>query len=296
MRPLPPFPTRINVEITNRCNQRCPLCPRLGFTRPLGDMPRPLFARIAAQSARHPTTLWLHFLGEPLLHAEVAALIADAKAAGVRTVGLSTNAVLLAGRLAEALLDSGLDRLECSMDALDRDGYRAMRGRDHFARASRNVRAFLARKRAAGRETPQTSIQFMRTAAVEARLPAIIAAWRPHLGPRDFVMTIAPASFGGAVAVAVDGASAAPRPPCPWLSNALVVLQDGTVTMCGTDWDAHAPLGNVAEQSIAAIWTGAEMERRRAAHAAARFAEVGPCAHCEDWRLADGHGYVNVLA
>ncbi len=40
------------------------------------------------------------------------------------------------------------------MDADDRDGYLAMRGRDHFARVARNVRAFLARKRERDRRAP----------------------------------------------------------------------------------------------------------------------------------------------
>jgi hypothetical protein len=288
------FPARINIEVTNHCNQRCPLCPRLGFTRPLGFMEPALFARIADECAHHPTTLWLHFLGEPLLHAGLPWMIRRAKSAGVRTVGLSTNAVLLREELAGAILDSGLDRLECSMDAIDRDDYRAMRGRNHFARATRNVREFLARKRTAGGDAPQTSIQFMRTAAVGTRLDAIVDAWRPYLGPRDFVMTIEPASFGGAIAVG-PAADAAARPPCAWLSSALVVLQDGTVTMCGADWDAHAPLGNARAQSIAAIWLGEEMERRRAAHRQGRFDAVAPCAGCTDWLLADGHGYVNAL-
>src|SRR5690242_6214336 len=102
------FPTRINVEVTNHCNQRCPLCPRLAFTRPLGFMDPELFARIADECAGHPTTLWLHFLGEPLLHHDLPAMIRHAKAACVRTVGLSTNALLLHEPLTDALLGSGL--------------------------------------------------------------------------------------------------------------------------------------------------------------------------------------------
>jgi radical SAM protein with 4Fe4S-binding SPASM domain len=290
---VPDFPRRVNVEPTNHCNQRCRLCPRLGFTRPLGFMDAAVFERVARECAAHPTRLWLHFLGEPLLHRGLADMVATAKGLGVREVGLSTNAVSLHGPAADALLDAGLDRLECSLDAGDREGYRAMRGRDHFERVERNVRAFLARKRERGLERPVTSIQFMRTPGVEAELEALVDAWRPHLGPRDFVMTIAPASFLGAVDVASppDGA----RPPCGWLDSALMVLQDGTVTMCGADWDASAPLGNVAETTLHALWNGAEMARRRRAHAEARFADAGPCAACEDWRLADGHGYVNAL-
>ena len=289
-----PFPRRISVELTNHCNQRCAMCPRLGFTRPLGFMTPSVFERIARECAQHETALWLHFLGEPLLHPEAAALVSLAKQVGVRQVGLSTNGVSLAGARAETLLDAGLDRLECSMDALDRDGYRAMRGRDHFERVTRNVRAFLARKRARGLERPIVSIQFMRTPDVESRLAEIVAAWKPYLGARDFVMTIRPAAFGGAIETAqTDGEATATRPPCPWLFESLMVMQDGMVTMCGADWDATAPLGDVRVASLEAIWTGAEAQRRRAAHLAGRFAEVSPCAACEDWRLADGSGYSN---
>ena len=288
-----PFPTRINVEVTNHCNQRCVLCPRLGFTRPLGFMERPLFERIAHECAPHPTRLWLHFLGEPLLHRGLVAMIRVAKAAGVREVGLSTNAVSLHGALADALIESGLDRLECSLDADDAAGYLAMRGRDHFERVTRNVRAFLLRKRALGAERPVTSLQFMRTPDVEASLSRLVAAWRPLLGPRDFVMTIAPAAFAGAVDVPVAPATA--RRPCAWLFSSLMILQDGTVTMCGADWDAHAPLGNVHESTIAEIWNGEELARRRRAHLDGRWDAVPVCGGCDDWRLAEGGGYVNAL-
>jgi MoaA/NifB/PqqE/SkfB family radical SAM enzyme len=286
-----PFPRRVSVEVTNYCNQRCVLCPRQGFTRPLGFMDRELFERIALECARHPTRLWLHFLGEPLLHRDLVRMIEFAKHAGVSEVGLSTNALSLHGRLADALLESGLDRLECSMDADDAEAYLAMRGRDHFDRVSRNVRAFLERKRELGRERPITSIQFMRTPALLATLDRVVDTWRPLLGPRDFVMTIEPASFAGAIEV--SGTAPSARVPCKWLYAALMILQDGTVTMCGADWDAHAPLGNVRSATIADLWNGAELARRRRAHEEGRFDQVPQCAGCEDWRLADGRGYEN---
>lgn len=289
------FPTRVNLEVTNHCNQRCVLCPRQEFTRPLGFLERSVFERVATECAAHGTRLWLHFLGEPLLHRDLLDMIRDAKAAGVREVGLSTNGVSLHGRLADGLLASGLDRLECSIDAGDRDGYLAMRGRDHYARVIANVRGFLRRKRALGQETPVTSLQFMRTAAVEAALPALLDEWRPELGPRDFVMTIVPAGFVGAIAEGAPGGdSTPPRTPCRWLFSSLMVLQDGTVTMCGADWDARAPLGNVREQSLASIWQGAELDRRRQAHLDGRFDATALCGGCDDWRLADGSGYANV--
>jgi MoaA/NifB/PqqE/SkfB family radical SAM enzyme len=286
-----PFPTRVNIELTNHCNQRCPLCPRREFTRPLGFMSRTVYERVVSECAQHPTKLWLHFLGEPLLHKDVLGMIRFAKAAGVGVVGLSTNGVSLHGKLAAGLLESGLDRLECSIDADDREAYLAMRGRDHFNRVRENVRAFLERKRWLGKDRPITSLQFMRTPAVEAVLPRLVAAWQPWLGPHDFVMTIVPASFAGAIDVPIPAAGA--RPPCPWLFTSLMVLQDGTVTMCGADWDAHASVGNVCETSLGDIWHGDELARRRRAHREGQFSAVAICGGCEDWRLADGRGYAN---
>lgn len=299
--PAPPtlhaaaFPRRVSIEPTNHCNQRCVLCPRQAFTRPLGFMPMALFERIVDECAEHETSVWLHFLGEPLLHRELIPMIRYAKKAGVRQVGLSTNGVSLHGAIADALLDSGLDRLECSLDANDRDGYQAMRGRDHFTRVDRNVRAFLRAKNARGLERPVTSVQFMRTPAVEAQLAELVEAWRPDLGPRDFVMTIRPAPFGGAIETERVREVAAPRPPCSWLFSSVMVLQDGTVLMCGADWDAHAPLGHLDDATLGEIWRGAEAERRRRAHLEGRFADAGPCGTCQDWRLADGSGYANAL-
>lgn len=293
MKPLP-FPRRINVEPTNLCNQRCRLCPRQELTRPLGFMPLSLFEKIATECARYETRLWLHFLGEPLLHRDLIDMIRCAKDAGVAEIGLSTNAVALA-TYAEAILDSGLDRLECSIDALDRPGFEAMRGRDHFPRVVRNVRGFLDRKRRRGSTSPVTSLQFMRTGEMDRRQSSVLAEWQPYLGDRDFIMMIEPATFLGSVAVDVDvdGAPGARR-PCAWLFESLVILQDGTITACGADWDARSPIGNVRESDIATIWRGREMERRRRAHLDGRFADVGDCERCEDWRLADGRGYVRL--
>ncbi len=289
-----PFPRRINVEVTNYCNQRCRLCPRQNFTRPLGFMRREVFARIVEECGHYQTRLWLHFLGEPLLHRELLHFLQMAREAGVWEVGLSTNAVSLHGRLAAGLLESGLTRLECSLDAADAGVYLALRGRDHFARVVQNIEAFLGAKVARGRELPIVSLQVLLSSENQAQLPSIVRRWRPLLGPRDFVMAIVPAGFAGAVQAA-EGSKPAERHPCHWLFEALVVLQDGTVTMCGADWDARAPLGRVPEQTLAEIWCGAELARRRALHRAGDYASLVPCAGCDDWRLSDGSGYVNVL-
>jgi MoaA/NifB/PqqE/SkfB family radical SAM enzyme len=289
------FPARISVEVTNRCNQTCRLCPRAGFTRPLGTIEPELFRTIADEVASHGSVLWLHFLGEPLLHPRLIDLITYAKEVGVASVGLSSNATLLSDRMAGDLLASGIDRLDFSLDANDRASYHHMRGTDDFERVTANIRSFLERRAASGSAAPVVSLQFMLTPELERSIDGIRSTWEPLLGPADFLKTIVPAPFHGAVdqgALPEDGPD---RPPCPWLFGALMVLQDGSVTMCGADWDGAAPLGDLRRSTIRELWTGEEMQRRRRAHLEARFGDVDLCGSCTDWHLADGHGYQNAL-
>src|SRR5574337_1234727 len=43
---IPPQPERIQIEITNRCNCACGMCPRESFNLPEKDIPLDLFKKI----------------------------------------------------------------------------------------------------------------------------------------------------------------------------------------------------------------------------------------------------------
>jgi radical SAM protein with 4Fe4S-binding SPASM domain len=289
---LQAFPTRIHIEPTNVCNLDCACCPYSRQRRRPGYMGLDVFRRIADECAGRDVKLWLHFLGEPLLNRDLPELIAYAKARGIPQVGLSTNGVFLTRDIGEKLIGAGLDRLECSVDGFDAASYREMRRKDEFDRVVANTRGFLELKRDVGADRPVVSLQFMKTPAVRAHLPAIRAFWRPWLGARDFIMTIEDISFAGAMRPA-----AAPRrrEPCRWLWHYLVVLWNGDVVTCASDFDGERVMGNVREQRLADIWRGPAYEALRRLHAEGRFADAGLCRGCDDWALADGHGYQNAI-
>ena len=54
----------------------------------------------------------------------------------------NTNGTVLSERNGRALIDAGLDELRVSLDASNRESFKAIRGRDYFNRIIRNVRAF----------------------------------------------------------------------------------------------------------------------------------------------------------
>lgn len=289
---LTSFPTRINLESTNVCNLDCHFCPYSRQTRRKGFIDPEVFRKVVDECAPHDPKIWLHFLGEPLLHKRLPELIAYGKAQGLTQLGLSTNAFFLTAALAEKLIRSGLDRLECSVDGLDVETFRRLRRCEEFPRVVKNVRQFLELRQSLGEETPVVTLAFMRTPKNLEDLAAIREMWAAWLGKRDFLMMIDDLSFAGEMRGA-DGSEA--RTPCRWLWNYAVILWNGDVVTCASDYDGHRVMGNVKEQSLAAIWRGPAYQALRCIHAEGRWGKAGLCAGCDDWKLVDGRGYKNVL-
>ncbi|HPQ39391.1 MAG TPA: radical SAM protein [bacterium] len=123
-------PTEIMVFITNRCNFNCNTCP---FTQPSPWSPAPgtpdiTVERFNAILGNHPGASMVGLVGgEPLLHSDLDVLITSA-AARKMTVNLSTNGSLLDESRAHSLLNLPLGYINVSLDGVDADEFRRLRG------------------------------------------------------------------------------------------------------------------------------------------------------------------------
>ena len=287
------FPERINVEPTNRCNMQCTLCPHPRMQRSKGFMDLDLFHRIVGECARHGTAVWLQYMGEPLLHPQIIEMISMAKNAGIQKLGLSTNAFFLNREMGRKILESGLDRLECSVDALDEKGFQESRGSPDFDKVIRNIRRFLLLKREKGASKPVTSIQYMECfVSQESRITEIRNLWQDVLDADDFIMSIRDYSFAGSVRAVTQPLH---RFSCRWIFRSSVILWDGTMVLCGSDYDGSAAMGNVNHQTIEEIWKGADLEAVRELHRKRDWNDHPLCRGCDDWIISDGSGYVNLF-
>jgi molybdenum cofactor biosynthesis enzyme MoaA len=122
-----------DVELTNRCNIVCAMCPRDKLTRPFGMMDGPTFDRLVAQIQdvqrhRRVVSVWLTGFGDNLLHPEVAARVATLRRGLGVFVGLTTNGISLTPELCRALDEAGLDRLNLSVHTLRHSHASVVRG------------------------------------------------------------------------------------------------------------------------------------------------------------------------
>ncbi len=107
------------IEITNRCNLRCAFC--IGTRRALRDMSPDEFARVLDQLRGRVEYVYLHVMGEPLLHPQLPALLALAGERGMR-VCITTNGTLLPARQEVLLAAPTLHKLSVSLHSFEGNG------------------------------------------------------------------------------------------------------------------------------------------------------------------------------
>ncbi|MBO5517219.1 MAG: GTP 3',8-cyclase MoaA [Firmicutes bacterium] len=136
----------LRISVTDRCNQRCIHCMPEGGVALMehGDiLSYEEIGRVAAEAARLGVRKIRLTGGEPLVRPQLHRLVALLKETpGIETVVLTTNAVLLKDQLPD-LLAAGLDGVNASLNAMDREAYRAFTGRDLFDPAMEGLQAAL---------------------------------------------------------------------------------------------------------------------------------------------------------
>src|ERR1700683_2497078 len=122
----------MRISVTHRCNERCAYC--LPHDVAIEWLPKGqiLTYEEILRVARVATSLGITKFrvtgGEPLVRKNVAEFIGELnKVPGVTDIGLSTNATLLAP-LAYQLRESGVNKVNISLDSLDAEKYRELSG------------------------------------------------------------------------------------------------------------------------------------------------------------------------
>jgi MoaA/NifB/PqqE/SkfB family radical SAM enzyme len=167
------LPVCVYLETTNRCNLLCTTCPRTyEELEPPADMSWQLFTSIVDQIPDLQRAV-LHGVGEPMLVRNLPRMVRYLKERDTYVL-FNTNGTLLNERNGRALIEAGLDELRVSLDAASAKSFRAVRGKDYFARILRNVRAFRDLQEREGKERPRVSAWLTGLKETVAELPAFV--------------------------------------------------------------------------------------------------------------------------
>jgi uncharacterized Fe-S cluster-containing radical SAM superfamily protein len=279
LRPID-FPSRFAVEVCSECNLACAMCHHPSMRRVKGRMPFDLWQKCADEvAARSPRTeCWFSFIGEPLLEPELLLdMLAYGRSAGLRSLNVNTNGMLLTADLADRLLASGIQTIVVGIDGFTAPTYERIRIGGVRQQLYEQVEYLVAarRSRLAG---PDVMVQFIEMDENEHEVQAFRDHW---LALGATVKVRNKLSWGGKfdTPLCVPPES---RIPCPWACTMMHVFWDGRVPRCPGDTEGEEGAGNAWDHSLTDLW--ARLGTYRSLHLNRQFDRLPErCHQCKDW-------------
>ena len=128
----------LRITITNRCNENCIYCHHDGMVSSKDEMTPDEIYKICKIAKRLGVKKIRLSGGDPLVRKDIVEIVEKIGSLDFKDISLTTNGVLLE-KYAEGLKEAGLDRVNVSLDTLDRDTYKFVTKMDYLNEAKAGI-------------------------------------------------------------------------------------------------------------------------------------------------------------
>ncbi len=225
---------KVYIEIGNICNLQCRFCP--GTRREPRQMSAKEFAQIVEQIKDYTEHIYLHLMGEPLLHPELAEILKIARKAEL-SVNVVTNGTLLEST-GNALIDGKIRRCAISLHCAECSENYLNSVFDFAEKASRNGIITVLRLWVEGRDSEKYHAVISRFGEGTKTRNGLKFAEKLYL------------EFGEEFDWPDENAPERKVGFCYGLRDQIGVLADGTVVPCCLDCDGTIALGNLFDRDL----------------------------------------------
>lgn len=286
-------PFVVFVDPASACNFACPFCPTghpdliKDTGRFQGVMKLPLFRKIIddlGQFDQPIKVLRMYKDGEPFLNKNLAAMVRYAKESGrVGYIDTTTNGSLMTPERLGPLLEAGIDKINISVDGMNREQYLKFTGFDFdFAQFVEHVKWLDANK-----GNCEVAIKIPGELITEAQRQEFFDTFGDYCD-RIFIENFAPCwpefdvekYTGVNITTGIYQQPVTPTDTCPYIFYSISVNADGLVSSCFLDWGRKLIVGDVSEKSLKAIWHSREMNALRRQHLEGRRHDNPVCSRC----------------
>ena len=200
---------------------------------------------------------------------------------------ISTNGVLLTEDIAEALVRSGLDNLQVSLFAANKEDHEKVTGSKAFAKVTNNIKMLSAIKKKLKSDKPYVQTFIMEYKESKDMADQFQEEWAPYVD-KAFVRPLY--NLGRNIEGMTPNhtkTTSNKRYPCiqPWYATS--IRSNGDVMPCYMyNWDKVSKeivVGNVNRQSLEQIWASKLFQHFRDAHLNFEFEEYKACKNCDAW-------------
>ena len=255
--------TLLNLEFNSSCNLRCKWC-SLDHRKARNVMSADVLSRVMSMLAEgqlpNLKRIDLHNGGETLLHPDLPGMLTAIRRARpdieTRAVfSLLTNGMLLTPKVSEQIVRSrAVDQVRFSLDGGTPALFESIRRGASWDTVSSNIVHFTQINRKAG--SPVTTEGICMFPLDHPMDTPFAPAFEAVLSLLDNVTLRHPHNWDGSAELDVDDsffrevADQSEGQVCFLLKNNLVVLPDGSVTVCCNDLNARGVIGSVLDNSL----------------------------------------------
>lgn len=292
-----PYPLAVSLELSARCNANCYMCPRKNLSRAVGDMEFSLFQKIIDELAENKVMLrklFLYWMGEPLLNKNFDKMIIYAREKNIaEMIVMASNIIALDEEKAKRLINSQLDELFVSLDALKQETYEKIRGKGISLKLiENNLLRLIDLKKKLNSQLPYIRLKILKSDVNKDEIEDFKKKWSPIVdevfveddinawdGSNENINKI----VGEDSCFKENLKGQTQRWPCDRLWYQILISQDGFVTPCVADWNGSGFIGNAKEKSIFEIWNSPELVEMRRKHLDGEFDKIAMCKNCKRW-------------
>ena len=128
----------LRITLTNRCNVNCLYCHHDGMVKSRDEMTADELYTICKIAKKLGVKKIRLSGGEPLLKKDIVEIVEKIASLDFKDISMTTNGILLE-KYAQDLKDAGLDRVNVSLDTLDRKTFEFITKKDYLEDAKRGI-------------------------------------------------------------------------------------------------------------------------------------------------------------
>ena len=293
---IPKFPIQIDFELNYSCNFSCSMCTWSSeVTSGKGKKTWfnfEHFKKVIDMGVDNGlSAIRLNYINEPFIRKDIFEFIKYAKLRGILDIYLSTNGSLLTENIIKKLIDSGLTRLQVSIDATTKETFNKIRQGGDFNKVILNTLNFIKIRNQKEKELPTLRVNFVKTKTNMHELDDFLEFWKDKadcIGLQDLVSIVKPNKSD----------KNRGKYTCAQPFYHMTIRYDGSILPCCTFFGAKLPIARLSEKfsdvknindvelnnlpilNIKETWNSEKMRELQKMHQEGRYYDNDVCREC----------------
>ncbi|MDH4225199.1 MAG: radical SAM protein [Deltaproteobacteria bacterium] len=270
-------PTYVQIETTILCNAKCWFCPQNNTLRQPNYMEEAVWKKIIDDTRGIGVTYRPFLLNEPFFDKRMPQIMRYIRQDPTARIEFNSNGSVITPKLADTVLEIGVDEIRFSVDGFTRETFDESRGLS-YDNVYHNVEYFLKAARESDRKT-YTEVRMIRFPGTEKEQQDFVAFWEQK-GPGKVLLT-------DLYRYPWEGQTEALNLPCIKVTDEMFFYVDGTATLCCWDAEGRQIVGDVKKESVLDIWNGKELARCRGHLDRGQRDQLELCKRCDAYAGVD---------